>query len=268
MQKVFLILLALYLTLAAYSDVDMDGVEDSSDKCPNTLLTDIVDIDGCTKKSLVSNNRFDVIFGLIYSSTDSALNPETDTVSKLVQVDYYNNNFSFQVAASYFNSSSIGYSDSGMNDSTISMSYRVPVTNLLNLQLSGGVILPTSESDLNNNSDYFASVNASYEIDKASVFAGYNFTLINDKDVESVIYYQNTKSYSAGVGYNFSPKFYANISYFTGDSIDKYIEDIQSASIYMFYTINANWFTNFSYSVGLSDSASKQISSVNIGCYF
>jgi hypothetical protein len=38
------------MVLFAYVDSDMDGVEDKDDLCPNTLMTDLVDLNGCTIK--------------------------------------------------------------------------------------------------------------------------------------------------------------------------------------------------------------------------
>ena len=63
-MKNFLVTLFLIIqatTLVAYSDFDLDGVEDIHDNCPNTSMTDLVDINGCTIKSLKSNHHFDII---------------------------------------------------------------------------------------------------------------------------------------------------------------------------------------------------------------
>lgn len=51
-KKALILIIATSLTLLAYSDYDMDGVEDNIDKCPNTSFNELVDIEGCTIKVL------------------------------------------------------------------------------------------------------------------------------------------------------------------------------------------------------------------------
>ena len=271
-MKKLLLPILLVASLFAYNDSDLDGVADEVDKCPNTPLTDLADANGCSKKSLVSNNHFDIIIGGEYSQSEYKATPTTDTYNTSVQVDYYYKNFSLQALTSYYNTSSDGYSDSGMNDSTISMSYNLHLNNALTLKLGTGVILPTYDATLNNNNtDYFASLNISYVIKNTTFFAGYNYTLINDDDIHDSsndIDYQSTNSFSGGIGYNFSPKLYISASYFQAQSIYKNVEDLASASVFLFYSFNENYFTNISYVKGLSDSTSDNSASIKLGYYF
>ena len=126
MKKMLLVIMLgmLSSSLFAYSDLDMDGVDDSIDKCPNTPLTDLVDINGCTKKTLLSPHHFDVIIGANYSGSNYASLNQTDTYSSSLQVDYYYKNFSLQASTSYYTTDGEGYSDSGMNDSFVGASYQ------------------------------------------------------------------------------------------------------------------------------------------------
>ncbi len=271
MRKLLLPIL-LTASLFAYNDSDLDGVADEIDKCPNTPLTDLADANGCSKESLVSNNHFDIIIGEEYSESKYELTPSTDTYNTSVQVDYYYKNFSLQALTSYYSINSSGYSDSGMNDSTISMSYNLYPANSLTLKIGTGVILPTYDADLNNNNtDYFASLNISYMLKNTTIFAGYSYTIVNDDDIHDAnnnIDYQSTNSFSGGVGYNFTPKLYISASYFQADSIYKSVKDLKSASIFLFYSFNENYFTNISYAKGLSDSTSDNTASIKLGYYF
>jgi len=272
MKNIFLLIIISAISLFAYADADMDGVEDKLDKCPNTSLTDLVDINGCTKQSLVSNHHFDIIVGASYEETDYDLIPKSDTISTTLQMDYYYKNFSIQVASSYFETNSGDYSDNGFNDTTTAIYYALYPTNALSVKLGIGAILPTYSSDLdNNNVDYLGSLNISYKVGDFSIFAGYNYNIINDDDIvdaNNTIKYRNTNAYSSGIGYNFTPSLYANISYFQSDSIYENVEDVKSASIYMFYSISENWFTNLTYSNGLSKSTSDHYSAIKLGYYF
>ena len=83
MRKIFL-LLSLTIGLLAYSDSDLDGVDDKIDLCPNTPFSDLIDINGCSIKSLVSPHRFDVIYGISNSKIESV-----KTTSHNLQLDYY-----------------------------------------------------------------------------------------------------------------------------------------------------------------------------------
>ncbi|MDH4944438.1 DUF3187 domain-containing protein [Sulfurimonas sp. C5] len=267
----FLILLVFSGNLFAF-DSDMDGVSDAKDKCPNTPFTDLVDIDGCTKKSLTQNYHYDIIVGLSSTSSDYTTLNKTDTLATTIQADYYYKNFSFQAATSIYTERGNGYNESGLQDSFLGAAYQVfPTTNFA-VRFSIGAILPTYDSSLNNNkTDYTAGVNVSYNIDKLNLFGGYGYTLINDTDYSNSIisvYYQNTHSYSGGVGYNITDKLYMSGTYTNSDSIYVGVEKVETASLYAYYSIDKNWFSTFSYAYGISDSASQTYIAVKLGYFF
>jgi hypothetical protein len=272
-MKTILLTLLLSLTLLAYIDSDMDGVDDSVDKCPNTPITELVDINGCTTKMLVSPHHFDIVLGVSYSQVDYNTNELTNNISQSVQVDYYYKNFSIQASSSYFTSESKTYSNSGINDSYISIYYSLKPSNRISLQIGAGAIIPTYDSSLKNNTvDYIAIVNISYLLDdNINIFGGYNYTMINDNDVNNTqisVTYKNTNSFSGGIGFYPTPNLYASIAYNNTQSIYTNVNDIQSTSLYMFYNIDEHYFTSFSYAYGLSDSTSDHYASLRIGYYF
>ena len=272
MKKTIALLVLLSTVLFAYVDSDMDGVEDKRDKCPNTPLTDLVNADGCTKKSLASDSHYDIIVGVGYGQTDYTLTPNTDTYSTMFQADYFYRDFSLAASTSFYNTTSSGYSDSGMNDSVIEATYMLHPSQEVGVRVGGAVILPTYNSSLNNNNtDYRVSINISRYIDKTTLFAGYAYTLINDNDVVNStdrVYYQNTNAYTLGGGYQFTSKLYASLSYFQANSIYKGVQDLKSMSLYAFYSIDTHWFANFSFSKGLSDSTSNTFGYISLGYYF
>ncbi|WP_434580691.1 DUF3187 domain-containing protein [Sulfurimonas sp. NW15] len=271
MKKMFiLMMLGMFsASLFAYSDSDMDGVDDSRDKCPNTPLTDLVDINGCTKKSLVSSHHFDIIIGANYAGSNYASLNQTDTYSSSLQIDYYYKNFSLQASTSYYTTNGDGYSENGLNDSFLGASYQFKPLKSFSLRVGAGVLLPTYDTALNNNNtDYTASLNASYALGKVNIFGGYIYTMINDDDIAGTVAYQNTNAFSGGLGYYVTNKLYLSGAYNTSDSIYAGVEKIRTVSAYGYYSINMHWFTTFSYAYGLSDSASDQAASVKLGYYF
>jgi len=271
MKKKLLLLALGFLStsLFAYSDLDMDGVADSVDQCPNTPLTDLVDIQGCPIKSLVSANHFDVIVGAGYSDSNYASLNQTNTYSSSLQIDYYYKNFSLQASTSYYKTDGQNYSDNGMNDSFVGAAYKFKFNKSLSLRVGAGALLPTYNTSLNNNNtDYTASANLSYAISKINIFGGYAYTMINDDDIAGTVAYQDTNAFTGGLGYYFTNKLYISGAYNTADSIYSGIEKIRTVSAYGYYSFNKHWFTTFSYAYGLSDSASDNAASVKVGYYF
>lgn len=265
LKKTLKFLMLTSLSLSAYSDYDMDGVEDSSDQCPNTSFNELVDIKGCTTKTLKSEHHFDIIYGLSFSEADYSSTSKSDTLTQNLQIDYYYQNFSLQASSSYYNSDD----DSGINDSFIGAYYKIFPINKLTLRFGAGAIIPNYDTELdNNNMDVVASANFSYMIESINLFGGYSYTMINDDDILGIVSYQNTNSYSGGIGFYPAKNLYLSGSYGNSDSIYKGTEAIETASVYGFYTINANWFTSFSYSYGLSDSASDNSLALHLGYYF
>ncbi len=279
MKKSLLFIASALMTinLYAYSDSDMDGVDDTIDSCPNSLLTDLVDISGCTKKSLVSPHSYDIIIGVNYSNSDYRSLNATDTLASSLQVDYYYKQFSLQASTSFFKTEGSGYSDSGLYDSFLGASYRLNPINNLSISLSAGALLPTYDTELkNNNTDYTASVNLSYTLDNFNIFGGYSYSLINDYDMlvtmedgsSYTVIYQNTNAFSGGLGYYLSSNLYVSASYSMSDSIYVGVDDIETATVYGYYSINKDMFTTLSYSYGLSDAASDDYISLRLGFLF
>lgn len=270
--------------LLAYNDADMDGVEDKVDRCPNTSLMDLVDISGCTIKSLQSPHHFDLILGASYAQISPNTQEKTDTLAASLQADYYYKAFSLQLSSAYFNSDSSISSTSGTTDTFVGAYYQFTPFSALNIRLGGGLLLPTYEAD-NNNMDYTASASLSYLLKDFNLFGSYSYTMINDDEINYTdinsdlvnITYANTQAYNLGIGYYPTNNLYISGAYNSSESIyDKIITantierigSLNTVSAYLFYTINKNWFTTTSYAYGLSDAASDHYANVRVGYYF
>ncbi|MBT8343143.1 MAG: DUF3187 domain-containing protein [Sulfurovum sp.] len=268
-KNVLILLTVAWLNLFASSDSDMDGVEDNLDQCLSTPFSELVDITGCSTTSVLSQHHFDIIYGLDFSQADYRTLESSDIISQTVQVDYYYKNFSFQANSSYYNSTSNMFNNNGLNDSFIGAYYKIETKDKLNILIGGGIVIPTYKDRLNtNNTDYTASINFSYMLEGINMFAGYGYTIIRDNDIENSITYQNTNSYSLGLGFYPTKKIYVSAAYSSSESIYTNIDTINTSLFYSLYTINENWFTCFSYAYGLSDTASENSVSFRIGYYF
>ncbi len=103
LRAIFLILLGSSL-LFGFSDSDLDGVDDSLDRCPNTPISDIVDKNGCSVKSVIIDQGVDLIFGLSFSQLNYRANRRESTETKIVQIDYYREDFTLEFQTSYYSS--------------------------------------------------------------------------------------------------------------------------------------------------------------------
>jgi len=271
MREVLLLCL-IHAALFAYVDADMDGVDDSIDRCPNTRITELVDKSGCSIESLAEEHHFDIIMGLAYSQYNYVTNEKTDTFTTSLQADYYYRQFTVQLLGSYFDAESSAYSSSGMNDTSLSGYYRFYPADQLSLRIGGGLLFPTYESGFNNNkTDYFGSVSANYNVGSLAFFGGYTYTQVNDDDIDdgtTVASYRNTHAYYGGAGYYITYSFYASASYYRSDSIYRNVDAIENVSLYGYYSFDRHWFATASYAYGLSDATSDNDVSIRLGYYF
>ena len=278
MKKSLWILMAALLPIFAFNDIDLDGVPDTLDKCPDTPITDLVGPDGCSIKSVMTENHFDIVTGLAYSQYNYRLNSEIDTLTASLQADWFHGNWAAQIYTSYYNSDSQTDDIDGMNDTTLTGYYTFcNVTPRLDVQVGAGVILPTYDAQLgNNNTDYLGTLNLNYSWENANLFGGYTFTYIGDDDVSytdmngntQTIRYQNTNAFSLGAGYSWTTKIYTSLSYYQSDSIYQDVEDIKNVTLYGYYAIDAHWFITGSYACGLSDATGDHYYSLRLGYYF
>ena len=260
MQRLLIFIFILPITLLAYSDSDLDGVDDSLDQCRSTPLTELVDLKGCTIKNLVSNHHFEVSLGESYAQEGNL----SFNFSQ-VQLAYYNKAFSLSLSGSYYDIESSDYSDSGLNDVYLDTYYQMKPMDRLRVQFGVGVVFPTYDSN-DNATDYRASMQSSYKLDKLSLFASLGATLLGDSS--ETIAFQNTYFYTLGFGYYLSNNFYSSLSYSDATSIYASSSDIQTLSYYGYYKIDNHWFSSIRYAYGLSDNALDNTVGIKIGYYW
>lgn len=270
MYRLVLTLLCLTTASYAYIDSDFDGVEDEYDLCPQTPLSDLVDRDGCVIKSAGSKISFDLIAGFGYSQINYAAQEASDTLSTSLQADIYAGNLWFQGIASHFQSDNGIDSESGLEDTSMNLMYRFTPTEKLTVTTGIGLILPTYKSTYNNEAtDYTASIDLHYALNnRFSLFAGTNYTWVNDRDVPEEKY-QNTSGFHTGIEYTQSNgKSSLSAAYYQNESIYASTETIKYLNLGYAYTITPHWNVGGNYGHGLSDSASDQSISGYIGYLF
>ncbi|HZF70683.1 DUF3187 family protein [Sulfuricurvum sp.] len=257
MKRSYLVLLLISTSLLGYTDSDMDGVEDPYDKCPQTLFSDLVDLDGCAIQSTQNTIHYDLILAEEYSKINYASLQNSDTWTTSFEADIYLKNWILQGLTSYYSSNSTDTTANGWNDTLINVFYRVTPTEKLTLYPGIGVVIPTYKSGYGNEAvDYSVLLNLQYAIDSTKyLFGGYSYTWVNDTNVIQATY-QNTQMFQAGLGYQLTPKSTISLSYNQYDTIYQDLEPVRSVRAGYMQNISTHWSIGGDYGYGLSDSAS------------
>lgn len=265
-------LFALYLTTMlamAYTDSDMDGVEDAYDKCPQTPISDLVDYDGCSLKNSEKKIFYDIVFGGGYSQINYSSLQNEDTINSYIQTDIYFEKWYFQGVVSRYSSDTQSGTKNGWDDTLLNFFYKLLSNEYLSLNIGAGLILPTYKSGFKNEElDYKAAINFKYDLsEKTYLLGAYSHAWINDEDFR-FIKYQNTNSFNIGINYAQNSNTSYGISYGKSDSIYKNIKAIQTLEFNYSLDINSKWFIGAYYGLGLSSSASDNSFGGYIGYYF
>jgi len=243
--------------------MDLDGVDDKNDQCPNTLLTELVDMTGCTIKNLVSNQHFDIILGGSRDRYDGST-----TKSTTVRADYYGDDYSLSLSTSNISSTSGNSNQDEQYDTYLNVYHETKPNDHLSVKLNAGLIIPSHSND-DNKLDIVFGASSSYTYDNGMSLFGYlGYTIIGDKDKEHLVEYQNTLYANFGLGKQVNSKLYTSLSYSISNSVYDGYENLRSVMVNASYTLDEHWFLTLGYSRGLSDSAVDRSTYVNIGYYW
>ncbi len=246
-------ILALPLLLLAYSDYDMDGVEDRFDACNATPFTDIVDATGCSIRSLESAHQFQATLLLSYAQLDPATFKAKEILNTILSLDYTYHDFGFWTSLSHYNMAE----EEGMNDTYIALSYRLHPLQTVDLVGTTGVILPTYTPDSKGSAaDMFMTLECDAYINALTLAATLTYTWINDHDSD-VQKFQNTMAFSLAAGYLWTPTLSTLLSYSYSDAIYTDIPALQSGSLQLFYALSSDISLLTYYAMGLSASSSE-----------
>ncbi len=255
MLKIAILMISITLCAKAeFIDDDMDGVENSFDKCPKTPLSALVDKDGCPTKTIkfTPNKNLDISLSYYHAKIDDTY---TQT-SKSLNLIYNYNQYAFILNGSRYDINGLG---NGLDDTTVGLFYTFE--NKIYSQLGGGVYLPTENSQ-DNKTDYFFRVKFLYTKDLFDTTFSYTKTFMKDINTS------NTNSYIISLGYSFLDNLYSSISYSSSDSIYANSGKIDYLSLYLEYYITDKFYISTTYSDGQSKDANDYSYSFDIGYSF
>ncbi len=257
--KSLLTIIAVPSIVFAFTDKDMDGVDDSIDKCPNTPFLEIVGPDGCPISKPKPEKKK---LGRFYFKIGAGYNTE-----KSVGATYSSVSLAYAIKGFYVSWTTLYYindefvNKGGMGDSYFYTSYtkyfkNVYATAGLNIKV------PTGDKQFSDEKfDFTPSVSLDYIRGKDDYFIYYGYTFKGDNTLKDV------NAVSIGGGYQFTKKFYSSLSL---DAVSSAVSGKMkyTASYFGLYNFTRRYYSTLSYSYGLNDLAVDHSIFLKLGIRF
>ncbi len=260
MRKGRLILIGTLLGLHtgfAFQDSDLDGVEDSVDKCPNTPILELVDRYGCPLESkLGPRGKFYLRVGGSYTK-----DREEERAFSLISVAFSYGKLYTSFSTRYYLSSKLY--PSGMGDSRLFVGYSGFIRDRMYTLAGIRFKIPTGSKYYSNGKvDFTPSVLVDYIMNRYDLFTSLSYTFRGDNELK------NTFSISLGGGYEFTEKLYGSLSLDLSQSALNNSRYNTYLSMFALYDITRNLYTSVTYSAGLNRRATDHSLSVRLGIRF
>lgn len=283
-----IVLLLSSTQVYGFQDYDIDGVEDSIDRCANTSFDAIVDEYGCA----IDKNKKDY-FGKFTLQVGTQIRQDdvygSDSTLNLSANYRYKN---WDVTLTNIQSTTMGsFTDNNLNDDSdvyLSAGYFLMLPKA-SLKLTVGTrflsdintgtsstnpsgrgrmqqTITTTTDTVSVDNDYFASLNYSYQMNaKQNLFLFGGYTVTDDSPTQS---YENYTSFSIGTGYSVTREFYTSVAYNYVESIYADGEAEQSISVFNTYRFNENLFASATYRYALDDLSYDHTLLLSMGIVF
>ena len=240
----------------SFQDSDLDGVEDSKDKCPNTPFYYLVDKYGCPVKkiSFKKEIRYYLRFGFSHSKDDGY---EVNLIS--TSFSLYYRPFYFSVRGRYY--TYVNGLGRGLGDTTLYFSYRKFIKNL-GIFPGFRIKVPTASEKFGKRYfSYTPSVFLDYFMGKLDIF------FYVDRTFRATSGRKDTWLFSAGAGYSFSKDLYVSLS---TDIVESSVRNVYSnyLNFYTLYYITKRIFITANFSKGINDYAIDRSISLRLGLRF
>lgn len=231
----------------AFVDNDLDGVDDSIDKCPNTPFDQIVGQDGCPigkigqEQQSGIKGRFYFKVGLVYNTDNS-----NDSTISATSIAYAYKGFYVSLSTNYYLYDSI-VKNGGLGDSFLYLSYSFFSIKNLYTTLGVNTKIPTGEDRFSDEYfDYAPSISFDYIRGKDDYFIFYGHTFKGNPNLN------DTDAFSIGAGYQLTREFYSSLS------IDGVSSSITKKFRYQLgyfglYNFARKYYGTLSYSYGIND---------------
>jgi hypothetical protein len=261
-----LLLLSLYGTIllqaaTAYTDNDLDGVDDAVDLCPNTPFDVLVNEHGCDMNKRISGKL------LLQAGTNINTDAYYDNSTLLnLYLDYSYRNWDISLSSANYNTTNLSTVVDAEDDLFLTVGYTIRSDKLVTKLSLGTKFAFLKEEGKERDNDYYASVNFDYTFnDKQNLFAFYSYTLSGDsKRVD----YKNFHTVSVGTGYSITPEWYSSLSYNYASSYYEGAKAYRTLSWFNVYMLTSGTYLSFNYAYGINEEAYDHTFSFAIGAIF
>jgi hypothetical protein len=244
-KKVFLLIFITLVLRADFIDDDMDGVENSMDRCPDSSILDIVDKYGCAieKISLKKFSSYDISMGY-YKSSD-------EVVDNSFSVSF---GYTYGDISLYLYNLKYSVETESINNSSIFVYYKFAS----NAWFGVGTYISDENDDKD---DYFVALKRKFFYKDADFTINLKHIFIKDDDTK------DSDSIDISLGYSLTNNLYTSFSYYyQTSSYDE--ENQQTLSFYLNYYFTKHFYISTDYIYGLSDSAIEHIYGISLGYSF
>jgi len=259
-----LLVISLFVCSNLYAiDEDIDGVDDSIDRCLNTSFDDLVDEHGCPQGENPQNKKSKTTLEIGSEVAYDQEDIRTSSLNFYVAYQYDQWSLAFSNRSYSIDSSSYDALDLA-GDYYLMLGYTQSFESFL-IQYSLGVKFPNSESDISSNErDYFAFVTLAYPMSDTVVLKGsYGYTLTGDSATQE---YSNYHTLMLSTQYQINDKWQMNLGYkYSGSGYD---EEYRTLSLKGCYKLSDSWFMRMGYERGLNDEAYANSLSLSLGVSF
>ncbi len=244
--------------LWGYIDSDLDGVDDTIDRCPYTPFDEIVEADGCSPHDHFPGRL------IVEVGSDMGFDAEEESVNSMAfYMAYQVGAWRFSIADSHYDSVTLSSGDTTADTLYLTAGYGTTHANL-DMRLSLGMRIDVAQES--KESDYYIALNTEYAMnDRASLLFYYAYTISGEDDT---IVYQNYHSTSLGYSYLVTPKWYTSLSYTYTQSRTPNGDAYQSLSWYHSYQWSRMLYGVLYYTYGVNQSAYDHTVGVSIGICF
>ncbi|HEO98551.1 MAG: hypothetical protein JW682_02765 [Campylobacterales bacterium] len=261
-MKLFSALILLSSITFAYQDSDIDGVEDSVDKCPDSSFDEIVDENGCSP-----NQHYLGVLTLLAGSDISADKHSQTTTNFNFFANYRYSNWDITLSnANNTASTSSNSISADYGDLYLSTGYYMESA-ILMTKLDVGTKLATAEKDTGTGeNDLFTSLYVNRNISqKQNLYLYYRYTLSGDS---RHVDYKDFHTYSIGSGYALTPNWYSAFSYDYSGSPYSHTQPYKAVSWFNSYAFSKRLFATINYAYGLNDISPAHMVSLKMGVRF
>ncbi|MBD3791464.1 MAG: hypothetical protein IE918_04830 [Campylobacterales bacterium] len=261
-MKLFSALILLSSLSFAYQDSDIDGVEDSIDKCPNSSFDEVVDEDGCSP-----NQHYLGVLTLLVGSDVNIDKYSQTTTNFNFFANYRYSNWDITLSnANNTASTSSNSLSSDYGDLYLSTGYYLENTSLT-AKLDVGTKLATADEDTGTGeNDLFASLYLNRSItQRQNLYLYYRYTISGDSHY---VDYRDFSTYSIGSGYALSPNWYSALSYDYSASPYSHTQPYKAISWFNSHAFSKHLFATINYAHGLNDLSPAHTVSLKLGVRF